>query len=61
MVEKKKEGTKTPATQTTAAGQLKKFQEETINAVLMQVKSLDERTLDHLAGYRGSQPVRIKK
>ena len=48
MVKKNEGATKTPATQTTAAGQLKKFQEETINAVLMQVKSLDEKGGLHL-------------
>ena len=42
MTEKKKEGAQTPA------GQLKKFQEETVNAVLMQVESLNEKGGLHL-------------
>lgn len=51
MVEKKKGEGKAPlASQApaTTAGQLKKFQEETVNAVLMQVKSLDEKGGLHL-------------
>lgn len=49
MTEKKKAGELPLANQpASAAGQLKKFQEETVNAVLMQVESLNDKGGLHL-------------